>query len=152
MSDLNNNKLPIGLLLQNAGLISAEQLQNALEIQKQYTQMKLGEILVLQQGLKVKTISFFVDKWQEILAQGQILPLGYYLRQACLLNDRQIEIILQEQKTKREKFGELAVKKGWIEQNTLDFFLENLSSQLPKLISLSELEQYNSQVLHLEKK
>ncbi|MEO1672974.1 MAG: hypothetical protein AAFR77_19720, partial [Cyanobacteria bacterium J06631_2] len=65
-----NNQIPIGLLLQKAGLISNEQLQHALEIQAQYTQMKLGEILVLQQGLRAKTIDFFVDKWQEIIIQG----------------------------------------------------------------------------------
>lgn len=151
MSELNN-KLPIGLLLQNAGLISAEQLKQALEVQKQYTQMKLGEILALQQGLKTKTIDFFVDKWQEVLAQGQILPLGYYLNQASLLSDGQIKIILYEQKNRREKFGELAVEKGWIERDTINFFLENLPSQPPKIISLRMLEEYNFQALHLEKK
>lgn len=147
-----NNQLPIGLLLQKAGLISAEQLENALQTQKYYSQMKLGEILVLQQGLKEKTINFFVDRWQEILAQGKILPLGYYLKQACLLNDRQIEIILHEQHQTKDKFGELAVERGWIAQSTIDFFIKNLSSHQPQLIALNELETYNSQTLHLEKK
>lgn len=41
---LKQNKLPTGLLLQNAGLISTQQLQDALELQAQYTEMKLGEI------------------------------------------------------------------------------------------------------------
>jgi hypothetical protein len=59
---LQQNKLPMGLLLQQAGLISPEQLQEALELQAKYTRMKLGEILALQQGIKVKTIDFFVDK------------------------------------------------------------------------------------------
>lgn len=149
---LEQNKLPIGLLLNKAGLISAEQLENALQMQKQYSQMKLGEILVLQQGLRVKTIDFFVERWQEILAQGKILPLGYYLEQAGLLNDWQIKIILHDRKTEESKFGELAIEKGWIEQDTLNFFLENLSSHQPKIICLSRLETYNSQSLHLEKK
>ncbi|MEL6928748.1 MAG: hypothetical protein AAFO95_08945 [Cyanobacteria bacterium J06600_6] len=151
MSELNK-KIPIGLLLQNAGLISAEQLKNALEVQKQYPQMKLGEILVLRQGLRVKTINFFADKWQEIMAQGQILPLGYYLKQACLLNDQQIATILQEQKEKQEKFGEIAVQKDWIEQDTINFFINNLSLQPPQIMSLGMLEKYNSETLHLEKK
>ena len=148
----SQNKLPIGLLLQTAGLITAEQLEKALEVQKQYSQMKLGEILVLQQGIKVKTINFFVDRWQEILAQGQILPIGYYLQQACLLNTVQIELILQEQKNKRAKFGELVVEKGWLPQETIDFFLNSLSTQPPAIITLKMLEEYNSQALHLEKK
>ena len=147
-----NNKLPIGLLLQEAGLISAEQLENALQTQKQYSQMKLGEILVLQQGLKEKTINFFVERWQEVLIQGKILPLGYYLKQACLLSERQIEIVLHEQRQRKSKFGELAVERGWIARETVDFFLDNLSFHQPQLISLNKLEAYNSQTLHLEKK
>ena len=79
---LKQNKLPMGLLLQQAGLISPEQLQEALKLQAKYTQMKLGEILALQQGIRVKTIDFFVDKWQETIDQGQIFPLGYYLQRA----------------------------------------------------------------------
>ena len=43
MSDKQN--IPLGLALKNAGLISQEQLQKALELQSKYTQMKLGEIL-----------------------------------------------------------------------------------------------------------
>ena len=151
MSEPNHN-LPIGSLLQQAGLISAEQLQTALKLQQQYTQMKLGEIIVLQQGLRAKTIDFFADKWDEIVTQGQLLPLGYYLRQACLLNEQQIEIILREQKQNQDKFGVLAVRKGWIEQDTINFFLANLSSRPPQIMSLNALEAYNSQALHLEKK
>lgn len=151
-----SNKLPIGLLLQKAGLISPEQLQNALELQAQYTQLKLGEILAVQQGIKVKTIDFFVDKWQEIVDQGQLFPLGYYLEKACLLNKQQIETILQEQKKEpqknKRKFGELAVQKGWIKQDTINFFLANLSAKPPQLISLNRLEIYNQSTLHLEKK
>jgi hypothetical protein len=92
---LKQNKLPTGLLLQNAGLISTQQLQDALELQAQYTEMKLGEILALQQGIKARTIDFFVDKWQEIIDQGQIFPLGYYLQKANLLNQQQNKVILQ---------------------------------------------------------
>lgn len=146
------NKLPIGLLLQQAGLISAEQLKSALELQTQYTQMKLGEILVLQQGIRVKTIDFFVDKWQEIIDQGKLFPLGYYLQKACLLNEKQVKLILEEQKIKPEKFGIIAVAKGWIKQDTIDFFIANLVSHPPELMSLNRLEEYNQAALHLEKK
>lgn len=147
-----HNKLPIGLLLQKAGLITPEQLQNALELQMQYSQMKLGEILVLQQGIKVKTVDFFADKWQEIITLGPLFPLGYYLKKAYLLTEDQIKIILEEQKHSRDKFGVLAVNKGWIKQNTIDFFLTNLLVEPPLLVSLNILEKYNQNILHLEKK
>jgi hypothetical protein len=149
---LKQNQLPMGLLLQHAGLISPEQLQDALKLQTQYTQMKLGEILALQQGIRAKTIDFFVDKWQETIEQGQLFPLGFYLQKAYLLNQQQIEIILQEQKSNQQKFGILAVQKGWIKQDTINFFLDNLSSKPPQLMSLDALEEYNQENLHLEKK
>lgn len=143
---------PLGKLLQQAGLISANQLEDALAIQAQYTNMKLGEILILQQGIKVNTINFFVDKWQEICEQGQLFPIGHYLQTAALLDEQQIATILQEQKSKHEKFGMLAVKKGWLKQETIEFFLKHLSSQPPKLLSLNKLEEYNQATLRLDKK
>jgi hypothetical protein len=149
---LKQNKLPMGLLLQQAGLISAEQLQEALKLQAKYTQLKLGEILALQQGIKVKTIDFFVDKWQETIEQGQIFPLGYYLQKAYLLNQQQIKVILQEQKNNQQKFGILAVQKGWIKQDTINFFLDNLYFKFPQIMSLDTLEEYNQEELHLELK
>ena len=147
-----NNKLPIGLLLQHAGLISDKQLHNALKLQAQYPQMKLGEILVLQEGLRIKTINFFVDRWQDIVDEGQNFPIGYYLTQACLLTEKQVEIILQEQKNNQQKFGQLAVEKRWIEQKTINFFIDNLFFKPPKLMSLNQLEEYDRNTLHLDKK
>ena len=147
-----NNSLPIGILLQNAALIDSEQLQKALHLQSQYTQMKLGEILVLQAGLKTQTINFFVDKWQKIKEEGQQFPIGYYLKSACLLNDQQIETILTEQKTSQLKFGDIAVKKGWLKQNTVNFFLNSLSVKPPKLISLDLLKKYNQDTWNLDQK
>lgn len=147
-----NNKLPIGLLLKNAGLISEKQLQNALAIQKKYTQMKLGEILVLRGGIEAKTINFFVDRWQKLLDSGKRFPLGYYLKKAFLLDDRQIEIILREQQNSQQQFGAIAVQKGWISPRTVEFFLSSLTFKPPELISFSWLEEYNQQTLHLEEK
>lgn len=150
MSDPQN--IPLGLALQNAGLISEEQLQKALELQSTYTQMKLGEILVLQEGIRAKTIEFFVKKRPEIATQGQQFPIGYYLQDASLLNSMQVETILQEQKKTKQKFGDIAVQKGWIKRDTIDFFLNTLSFTLPQQISLGILEEYDKKVLHLAKK
>ena len=151
MSDSQNN-IPLGLALQSAGLISQEQLQKALELQSKYTQMKLGEILVLEEGMRAKTIEFFVKKRHEIATQGQQFPIGYYLKDASLLNSRQVEAILQEQKKTKQKFGDIAVQKGWIKRETIDFFLDTLSFKSPEKISLVILEEYDRQVLHLENK
>ena len=150
MSDPQN--IPLGLALKNAGLISQEQLQKALELQSKYTQMKLGEILVLQEGIRAKTIEFFVKKRPEIANQGQQFPIGYYLQDASLLNSMQVETILQEQKKTKQKFGDIAVQKGWIKRETIDFFVNTLSFTSPEQMSLGILEEYDKKVLHLKKK
>ncbi|MGL5796185.1 MAG: hypothetical protein ACRC06_17640 [Waterburya sp.] len=147
-----NNNLPIGKLLQNAGLISEKQLENALNLQVKYTKMKLGEILVLQEGLKPKTIDFFVNRWSKINTEGRQFPIGYYLKNADLLKEEQIQTILTEQKQNKLKFGTLVVQKGWLNQNTIDFFLDTLSIKPPQLVSLDFLEKYNQKKLHLERK
>ena len=150
MSDSQN--IPLGLALQSAGLISQEQLEKALELQSKYTQMKLGEILVLQEGIRAKTIEFFVKKRLELATQDRQFPIGYYLQDASLLNSRQVETILQEQKKTKQKFGDIAVQKGWIKRDTVDFFLKTLSFTLPQQMSLGILEEYDKKVLHLENK
>ena len=147
-----NNTLPIGKLLQNAGLISDEQLAMALKMQSQYTKMKLGEILALQEVINARTADFFVDSWQEIEQEGPQFPFGYYLKQAGLLNDNQIETILSEQENTQLRFGEIAVKKGLLEKKTVDFFVNRLKLHPPRLMSLIELEEYDRKYLHLEKK
>ena len=147
-----NDSLPIGKLLQNAGLISNQQLEKALEIQAQYTKMKLGEILVLQEAIKAQTVDFFVDEWQKIQEEGQQFPIGFYLKKASLLNDERIQAILAEQQVSQLKFGDLAVKKGWLDRETIDFFLNGLASKAPQLMSPIALEEYNKTSLQLEKK
>lgn len=149
-----NNILPIGRLLQNAGLISDEQLEIALGVQSQHPQMRLGEILSMQEVVEIQTVDFFADKWQTLKQEGQQFPLGYYFKKAFILDDNQIEAILAEQQNSKSKlkFGDTAVIKGWVRKETVDFFLNELAFQAPVLMSLIDLEEYNQQYLHLEKR
>ena len=144
--------LPIGKLLQTAGLISESQLEQALLLQSEYTSMKLGEILALQEIIETQTVTFFVDKWEEIKQEGQQFPIGYYLTKASLLNEQQVQTILSEQKENKLKFGDLAVQKGWLKRNTVNFFLDAFSVRPPKFMSLIDLEQYDKEHLNLERK
>ncbi|MFM6196194.1 MAG: hypothetical protein ACKPEN_16760 [Planktothrix sp.] len=60
--------------------------------------------------------------------QLRFLPLGYLLRQAGLVTDFQIKFALQAQKDKFKhlRLGEILVAQGWIEPETIDFFVEHL--------------------------
>lgn len=151
MSSVNNNLL-IGEILQSAGLVQQEQVQKALNFQKKFTKMKLGEILVIQDKIQSKTIDFFVNKWAAIKQKGHQFPIGYYLQQASLLNNQQILEILVEQKDNQLRFGDIVVAKKWLSSDTVEFFLNHLSEHFPQLLSLDQLEKYNQEQLHLEEK
>lgn len=117
----------LGETLQRAGLISDSQIQVAL-VDREYNQdLRLGEILAIRGWIEPQTADFFADEWQSLLEQQTKYPLGFYLEKSGLLTPEQISLILQEQKKLWLKFGSVAILQGLIQQNTLDFFLDNLS-------------------------
>ena len=119
----------IGKVLQEAGLISAAQLEVALHDQIKCFRLRLGEILSLRGWVDPNVVDFFVEQWPELVTQVPRQPLGYYLKAAGFLDDAQIEAILKEQVITGVKFGSLAVLRGWIKPATLDFFLSYLAPQ-----------------------
>jgi len=125
----SRNRPPLGAVLQQAGLVSAEQVNQALKQQKQTnSSLKIGEILAIQGRIDPQTANFFAERWDGAISEQPKQPIGHYLKQAALLNERQIQAILLEQKNSERKFGELAIAKGWLKQTTLDFFLRYLQS------------------------
>ncbi len=119
---------PLGSILWEAGLVTPAQIEVALQDQ-QYYRLPLGEILALHGWIQQETADFFAEDWPTIVIASYIQPLGHYLRSAALLNEEQIQQILLEQKQLGVRFGALAVLKGWVKQQTVDYFLENLVPQ-----------------------
>jgi hypothetical protein len=122
--------LRLGEILHQADLVSPQQIQVALGDQKQYSHLKIGEILVLHGWVSEKTVEFFAQQWSDLLNQAKSYTIGYYLKEASLLSEQQIQRILAEQKRMNLRFGELAVLDGFLSQKTRDFFLEHLTSNI----------------------
>jgi hypothetical protein len=121
----------IGEILRQAYLITPTQLEEALREQKEGKNQKLGEILARKGWIKQETADFFAHKWESILREPKSdsrEPLGFYLKEAGLLNDDQIRAIVAEQGQKSLwiRLGTMAVLKGWLAQSTIDFFIEHL--------------------------
>lgn len=149
---------PLGVILQEAGLVSASQIEVALHDQTLYHDLRLGEILSLRGWLKQETADFFAEHWSNLLRNQQKQPLGYYLKSAGLLDEEQISIILNEQQQISLRFGALAVLNGWLNQKTIDFFLDYLSTQKEPLYPISEIQhdwdestinKHNKQILFI---
>ena len=126
-SIISKEKRPLGEILIEAGLISASQLELALQQQQKDTR-RIGEILASHNWIEQQTADFFVDKWPQLLSQKQKKPLIYYFRHSGLLQEQQIAILLREQKQQEKsvRFHRLAVERGYIKQLTVDFFLANV--------------------------
>ena len=120
------NKVILGVILQQAGLVPAVKFKQALEQQNKNQQQDLGEILASGGEISQETVNFFVERWFELVAEKPKQPIGQYLKQAGLLTDSQIQTILEEQKRTELKFGELAIAKNWLKQATVEFFLHYL--------------------------
>ena len=131
------HKVLLGTILQQAGLVTAKQVEQALK-QQQNCDRKIGEILVSKGLINSRTADFFAERWFGLLQQQPKQPIGQYLKQAQLLDESQIQTILQEQQTTAQKFGEMAIAKGWIGQKTVDFFLRYL------VLDKSQLEATNN--------
>jgi hypothetical protein len=118
----------LGEVLQKAYLITPSQLEEALQEQSQAPEKRLGEILASKGWIKQETAEFFARKWKSLVKEKEKQPLGYYLKEAGLLNEQQIEAIITEQNERRMwvRLGTMAVLKGWLAQSTVDYFLENL--------------------------
>jgi len=119
----------LGLILLEAALITPAQLEVALNNQQHFNYL-IGEVIALHGWVKKETIEFFAEDWFELLISSNPLPIGHYLQMASLLDQSQIAEILIEQKKMGLRFGATAVLKGWIKQETMDYFLANLKSDM----------------------
>jgi hypothetical protein len=119
----------LGEILQEADLVSSRQIDSALQDKTHYPDLRIGEILAYKKLIKPETADFFVQDWTKAVIESEKNALGYYLNQAAILDSKQIELILAEQRASGVRFGTVAVFQGFIKSTTLDFFLTNLFPQ-----------------------
>ncbi len=117
--------LPLGEILQQAGLLSPETIRQALQFQvsNSNNQYLFGEILVRQGYIRKETVDFFVDDLPQLIKIDNRLRLGDYFEHAGLLNAQQIAQTLNYQAKTQKKFGEIITQQGWVNPQTLDWFI-----------------------------
>ncbi len=125
----------IGQVLQEAGLITLDQVNQVLDAQSQQPEQRFGEILASWGWLPQETVDFFAEELPQVAIQAQRQPIGYYLKAAKLLNDEQIATLLAEQSQTRLRFGELAAHKGWLKQETVDSIISYMSREVHPVVA-----------------
>lgn len=127
MSSLSSH-LPLGEKLKQAGLISDDRVSQILAEQKAAKEpLRFGELLVQQGLLPPETIEFFVNSFTPFESLNLEQPLGAYLKLVKIMNQRKIDAILAEQHQTCLRFGEVAVRKGWLSPETLQAILKKLN-------------------------
>ena len=121
---LQTEYLPLGEILQQAGLLAPQDIRQALKIQQQYNNYRFGEILIQQGQLRPETVNFFVNDLPQLVNQNDKLRLGDYFNNAGLLNPEQILETIQQQSMTKRKFGEIVTQKGWVNPKTLNWFVK----------------------------
>ncbi|WP_084668863.1 WecB/TagA/CpsF family glycosyltransferase [Spirulina major] len=124
---------PIGELLQKAGLLTAEQVQEILADKERYPNLQFGQILAQRGWLKPETVDFLIEHLPQLPVEDIRQPIGMYLKLAGLLDDEQVQEILEAQNQEGLRFGEIAAQKGWLKQETVDWIVNsmNISTPLP---------------------
>ena len=64
-----------------------------------------------------------------MLVEKPKYPIGQYFKQAPLLKEQQIQMILGEQKYTKNIFSELAIAKSCLKETTVNFFLQHLKPE-----------------------
>ena len=121
-------KTTLALTLLEAGLLSQKQLKAISD--SQHGNQSFEEIVVKNEWLKQETVVFFTN-FTKITEEHQ--SIGQYCKSAALLDDKQIAAILADQKKLGLKFGEVALYKGWLKPQTLNFLIKNLGYQKPPI-------------------
>ena len=127
---LQTQYLPLGEILQQAGLLSAQHIRQALNIQRQYQDHRFGEILIEEGYLRSETVNFFVKDLPKLVHSDRKLRLGDYFDRAGLLQAEQIAETLQQQSLTNRKFGEIITQNGWVNPKTLNWFVNLQHSPL----------------------
>jgi len=115
--------LPLGEILQQAGLLSPQHIRQTLKIQQQRQEHRFGEILIQEGYLPPETVHFFASDLPDLIQSNRKLRLGDYLNNAGLLKPDQIMETLQQQSLTQRKFGEIITQKGWVNPKTLNWFV-----------------------------
>ncbi|NJN71990.1 MAG: hypothetical protein HC799_03825 [Limnothrix sp. RL_2_0] len=124
-----------------AGLLNEVQAQVAMHDQTINPDMCIGEILSLRGWIAEETVDFFELLWDMRKQQAERQNIGQYFVEARLMTDAQVDDVLAEQKVSPLRFGEIAVLKGYVKQETVRFFVKNLFPDKLQVAKISPLSR-----------
>ncbi|HEY3488612.1 MAG TPA: ATPase, T2SS/T4P/T4SS family [Candidatus Deferrimicrobiaceae bacterium] len=111
------DKVSLGELLVETGVIEDEKLTRGLEEQAERRALNIGDILIRQNKVGEAEVKAAAATQREAAAKGRRMRLGEVLVEAGLAREEDIEAALEEQKKKRGKrIGEVLVEMGLVSE------------------------------------
>jgi len=112
--------VPLGVILEEKNLITPDEMEKALEEQKQLRGKRLGTIISEEHGLPPKIIETAIEA---AYREGRISPamrVGDILIEAGLVTKEQVEnAVASQEKGRNKKIGTLLIEKGLITEKQL---------------------------------
>lgn len=113
--------LPLGQVLERAGLITQQQLQLVLETQSPIPGENIQNTLVQQEWVDREIVDFFATRFPKLVLEQHPYSPSYYFKAAGLLDDDRILSILEEQWHTGSSFEEIAIRHGWIREEIANY-------------------------------
>lgn len=140
---------PLGLLLLESGLITAQQLEQALKVQQQ-TGEQIGGVLVRFGMLDASTLDDALQSQLQQQNKKQSVPAPVAIRIGDILvagghiSREQLHESIEHQKNSDKKLGEILVEKGYVEQHHVEhgIHLQQMlvAAALSAVVSISSVE------------
>ncbi|MEN9239132.1 MAG: FHA domain-containing protein [Thermostichales cyanobacterium SZTDM-1c_bins_54] len=113
----------LGDLLEEAGLISPEQLTAALH-EQHHNRLLLGEVLLQKRWAHWRTVEFFMHHFIRSQAVTRKHLIGDYLLAAGLITKDQLAEAMRIHRRQQVYFGHALVQQGYLKPQVLQFFLD----------------------------
>jgi hypothetical protein len=137
---------PLGKLLLTSGMITQEQLEQALELQQQ-TGERIGEVFVRLGILDAPVRDDALRTQQQQQKTGPVpaaIKIGEILVASGHLTQEQLQQSLQLQKNSDKKLGEILVERGYVKQKHVDqgIHLQHMlvTAAISTIVSLSSIK------------
>jgi hypothetical protein len=141
---------PLGHLLLEFGLITPEQLEQALEVQRQ-TGEQIGGVLVRLEILDVPVLDDALQSQLQLQLQKQSVPTPAAIRIGDILvagghiTREQLHESIEHQKNSNKKLGEILVDMGYVEQRHLEHGIRLqqmlVAAALSAVVSISTVDK-----------
>ena len=133
---------PLGLVLRQAGLVSSEQVEKALEESLSLPQYRLGEILAIRGWIKPETADFFAEIWPYIIESKGNYQIEEAIESILDSSQQHLDIVRDSQMSSFPKTKYRLKSLPTLQTNLHHNSLDKKNAEINHLRNMQPLGQY----------